>query len=425
MVNKFLLAGHKFMPEMHLKQPRFTYSACGSFTKNKERIKKIKETGDTRYIYKNELDKACFQHDLAYADFKELARITASDKVLRDKTFNIAKNPKYDGYQRELASMVYNFFDKRSKGGGVNLLLEPKEQLSRELRKPIVRHFKKGTIYSRFKDNIWCADLADMQLMGKFNKGFRFLLYVIDIFSKYARVVPLRDKNCITITNGFQKFLKESNRKQGHSEGRKPNKIWVDKGSEFYNSFKKWLKNNDIEMYSTNNEGKSVVAERVIRTLKTKIYKCMTSVSKKVCIDKVDDIVNEYNNTYHRTIKMKPVGVENNTCIDFKKEVNDAGPKFKVGDHVRIAKHKSIFAKGYTPNWSEENFVIKKVKDTVPWTNVINDLNGKEIIGTFSEQELQKIYQQEFRIEKVIKRKEHKLYVKWLDNSWIDRKDLA
>ena len=120
-VNKFLLVGNKFMPEMHLKQPRFTYSACGPFTKHKERIQKFKETGDTSYIYRNELDKACFQHDVAYGDFKDLARRTASDKVLRDKAFNIAKNPKYDRYQRELASMVYKFFDKKSIRSGVNM----------------------------------------------------------------------------------------------------------------------------------------------------------------------------------------------------------------------------------------------------------------------------------------------------------------
>ena len=116
-VNKFLLAGDKFMTEMHLKQPGFTYSACGPFTKNKERIQKFKETGDTSYIYKNELDKACFQHDMTYGDSKDLARKTAPDKALRDKAFNIAKNPTYDGYQRELAFMVYKFFDKKSAGG--------------------------------------------------------------------------------------------------------------------------------------------------------------------------------------------------------------------------------------------------------------------------------------------------------------------
>ena len=129
------------MHKMHWKQPGFTYSACGPFAKNKERIQKFKETGDTSYIYKNELYKACFQHDMAYGDFKDLARRTASDKVLRDKAFNIAKNPKYDGYQRGLASMVYKFFDKKSKGGGVNIPLDFNEQLAKELHKPIIRNF--------------------------------------------------------------------------------------------------------------------------------------------------------------------------------------------------------------------------------------------------------------------------------------------
>ena len=138
---------------------------------------------------------------------------------------------------------------------------------------------------------------------------------------------------------------------------RKPNNIWVDEGSEFYNnSYKKWLKDNDIEMYSINNDGKSVVAERFIGTLKAKIYKYMTSVLKNVYIDKIDDIVSEYNNTYHRNIKMKPVDVKDNTYIDFEREVNNKDPKFKVGDGVRISKYKNIFTKGYMPNWSEEVF---------------------------------------------------------------------
>ena len=145
----------------------------------------------------------------------------------------------------------------------------------------------------------------------------------------------------------------------------------------------------------------------------------MTSVSKNVYIVKLDDIVNKYNNTYHRIIKMKPVDVKDNTYIDSlelhsmelhsNKEVNDKDPKFKAGDHVRISKHKNIFAKGYTPNWSEKVFVIKKVENTVLWSSVINSLNGDEIIGTFCEKELQKTNQQEFRIEKVIKRTGDKL----------------
>ena len=173
-------------------------------------------------------------------------------------------------------------------------------------------------------------------------------------------------------------------------------------------------------MYSIHNEGKSVVPERFIRTLKTKIYKYMTSVSKNVYVNKLDDIVDEYNNTCHGTIKMKPVDVEDNTYIDFAKEVNDKDPKFKIGDHARISKYKNIFAKEYMRNWSEEVFVVSKMKNTVPWTCVINDLNGEEIIETFHEKELQKTNQKESRIEQVIKRKGDKLYVKWkgYDNSF-------
>ena len=141
-------------------------------------------------------------------------------------------------------------------------------------------------------------------------------------------------------------------------------------------------------MYSTHNEGKSVVVERFIRTLKNKIYKYMTSISKNAYIEKLDDIVNECNNTYHRTVKMIPIDVKDNTYINISKELDDNDPKFKVGDHVRISKNKNIFAKGYTPNWSEEIFVIKEIKNTVPWTYIINDLNGEEIIGTFYEKEL-------------------------------------
>ena len=156
----------------------------------------------------------------------------------------------------------------------------------------------------------------------------------------------------------------------------------------------------------------------------------MNSVWKNVYINKLDDIVGEYNNTYHRTIKMKPTDVKDNTYIDFKKEFNDKDPKFKVGDHVRISKYKNIFAKEYTPNWSEEVFVISKIKNAVPWTYVVNDLNGEEIIGTFYEMELQKTNQKEFRIQKIIKRKGDKLYVKWKGydnsfNSWFDKEDLV
>ena len=152
-VNKFLLVGDKFMPEMHLKQPGFTYSACGPFPKNKERIEKFLQTGNTGFIYRNEFDKACFKHDMAYGKTKDLVKRTQSDKVLKDKAFKVASNPNYDLYQRGLASMVYTFFDKNSKGSGI-VTNEPNYQLANELHKPIVRKFKKRKVYSSFRDNI-------------------------------------------------------------------------------------------------------------------------------------------------------------------------------------------------------------------------------------------------------------------------------
>ena len=191
--------------------------------------------------------------------------------------------------------------------------------LADELHKPVIKKFNKIKVYSQFKDNIWGVDL----------------------YSKYAFVIPLKDKKGISITNGFNKIIKQFKRK--------PNKTWVDQGSEFYNRvFKKWLSDNDIIMYSTFNEGKSVVVERFIKTLKNKLYKHMTASSKNVYYV-LDDVVNKYNNTKHSTIKMKPIDVKNNERV-YIDEHNEKDSRFKVGDRVRLSKFKNIFAKGYTPN---------------------------------------------------------------------------
>ena len=155
----------------------------------------------------------------------------------------------------------------------------------------------------------------------------------------------------------------------------------------------------------------------------------MSAISKNVYFDVLDDIVNKYNNTVHRTIKMKPIDVTSDSYAEYNEDFNKKDPKFKVGDHVRISKYKNIFAKGYTQNWSEEVFVVSKIKNTVPWTYVISDLNGEKIAECFYIKDLQKTSQEKFRIEKVLKRKGDKLYVKWKRydnsfNSWIDKKDL-
>ena len=220
-----------------------------------------------------------------------------------------------------------------------------------------------------------------MQSLSKKNKGIKYLLCAIDLYSKYAFVIPLKDKKGISIVNGFNKIIKQSNRK--------PNKIWVDQGGEFYNVFKKWLLDNDIIMYSTYNEGKSVVVERFIRTLKNKLYRHMMATGKNIYYDVLDNIVNEYNNTKHNTIKMKPIDVGDNKRV-YIDEHNERDSRFKVGDRVRISKFKNIFAKGYTPDWSREIFIVNKINDTVPYTYNIKDLNDEEIIGSFYDRELQK-----------------------------------
>ena len=297
-VNKFLVAGNKFMPEVYLKQPGFTYSACGPFTENKETIEKFMQTGNTDFIYRNVLVKACFQNNMAYGKLKDLTKRTQSDKVLREKAFKIASDPKIVIKEDQLQWFT-SFFDKKSSGSDV--ATEPNYQLANELHRQIIRKFKRRKVYSSFRDNIWGVDLADMQSLSKYNKGIKYLLCAIDLFSKYAWVVPLKDKRGITIVNAFQKII---------SKGRKANKMWFDQGGEFYNNlFKRFLKINNTEMYSIYNEGKSVVAKRFIRMLKNKTFKHKAAVSKHVYFDVLDYIVNKYRNTVHRTIKMKPIDV--------------------------------------------------------------------------------------------------------------------
>ena len=183
-------------------------------------------------------------------------------------------------------------------------------------------------------------------------------------------------------------------------------------------------------MYSKYNDGKSVVPERFIRTLKNKTFQHMTAVSKNVYFDVLDDIVDKYNNRVHRTIKMKPIDVISDSYAEYIEDSNITNPKFKVGDHVRASKYKNIFSKWYTQNWLDEVFVVTKIKNTVPWTYMISDLNGEKIAGSFYEKELQETSQEKFRTEKVIKRKGDQLYVKWKgydnsSNNWIDKKEVV
>ena len=296
--------------------------------------------------------------------------------------------------------------------------------LAEELHKPVRRKFNKRRVLVSGINKIWAADLADMKAFSKYNQGYNFILVVIDIFSKYGWMIPLKNKEGKTVASALKTIFKE----------RKPEKMWVDKGKEFYNKDVKDL----IELYSTENEEKSSVVERWIRTMKEKMWKYFTDNNTYTYMDILPDLVNDYNNTRHSSIKMTPVEaskkkneltVWRNLYPD-RLKIHDINPKFSVGDKVRISKKKKTFEKGYTTRWTEEIFTITKIKHASPVTYKIVDLNGEEIDGTFYEPELQKTSQQLFRIEKVIEKGKNKSLVKWKGysdkfNSWIDNKDIV
>ena len=263
-----------------------------------------------------------------------------------------------------------------------------------------------------------------MQAFTKFNRSIKYLLAVIDVFSKYEYLIPLKDKTGKSVASASKTIFKE----------RKPGKMWVDKGKEFYNKDVKEL----IELYSTENEEKSSVVERWIRTMKEKMWKYFTDNNTNVYVDILPDLVEDYNNTRHSSIKMTPVEASKKknelevwrNLYPNRLDIININPKFSIGDKVRLSKKKALFEKGYTTRWTEEVFTITKINRTSPITYKVADLNGEEIDGTFYEPELQKTSQQLFRIEKVIEKGKNKSLVKWkgyLDdiNSWVDNKDIV
>ena len=306
------------------------------------------------------------------------------------------------------------------------------DQLADELHKPIRRKFEKRRVIITGKstgssiDNTWTADLIDMQPYSRWNKGYKYLLTVLDVFSKYAWVVPVRDKKGKTITSAFSGIINKSKRKPAY--------LWVDKGNEFYNStFKDYLKENRIILYSTQNVEKSSVIERFNRTLKNKMFKEFTVQNSTVYTDILPKIVDEYNRTYHKTVKITPeeASLKKNESVAYLKSYHSEPseefkkPYFKIRDKVRISKYRGIFDKSYKGNWSEEIFIINKIQPTIPITYKIKDLLGEDIKGYFYKQELQKVDQEIFRIEKVLKKyyKNKRMFVKWKGypdkfNSW-------
>ena len=372
----------------------------------------------------NAVDEAAYRHDICYAFNKDSeTRNRVCDKNMIQELDGIVNPSLRERLDRAVVRKIINA--KINFGMGMQRSAKRwTDKLAEELHKPVTRKLKRRRVFVKGIDQIWAADLVDMQAFAKDNNGVKYLLTVIDVFSKYGWIEPLHQKSGQAVAKAFEKIF---------AEGRRPEKIWVDKGKEFYN---KDVKSLGFELYSTENEEKSSVIERWNRTMKEKMFKYFSANSTRKYTDIIDDLVNRYNNTKHSTIKMTPIEASlkknENKVRRYLYDLEPAHrkqPKFSVGDRVRITKKKKTFEKGYTPRWTEEVFTVSKIQYTDPVTYKISDYNGEEIQGTFYEQELQKTTQNIFRIEKIIRKRGCKSLVKWLGypdsfNSWIDNKDL-
>ena len=314
----------------------------------------------------------------------------------------------------------------------VDLWLQKEEPYT--LHKPVRKKFSRNRVFVPGIDDTWQIDLVDMQKYSRLNKGFRYILTCIDVFSKYSWAIPVLKKTSAHVTEAFKKILIES--------GRCPKKLQFDEGKEFLNrEFKNLLKHYDITFYHVSSVVKACVIERFSRTLKEKMWRYFTFTGKYVYIDVLQKLMESYNSSFHRTIKMAPENVNKSIEKQLWKRIylyndfydNGSKIKFKlkVGDKVRISKHKKIFEKGYTPNWSQEVFIITERIPRNPPVYKIKDLLDEPISGIFYEKELQKISNDEiiYKIEKVLRSRtrnnKKEILVSWLGypekfNSWID-----
>lgn len=307
-----------------------------------------------------------------------------------------------------------------------------KLQVVNEIHRAARKNFSRRCVILNGINDLWQADLIDFQSFSRFNGGNKYALVVIDAFSKFAWVIPVINKTKSEIKNAFKKILRKANR---------PVNLQTDRGKEFYNvEFEKLMRKNRINHYSTFSSKKASIVERLIRTLKTKLYKYFSLVGNYRWVGKpLNDIVDGYNNTVHRVIKCKPKDVNHynesivrkNINLFQKKVISKTNHKtLQVGDYVRISKYKAEFHKGYTPNWTTEIFLIIKVNDTNPVTYQIEDQRKQKILGSFYKEELQKTnHPNTYLVEKVLRKKGKQLFVKWLglndeENSWINESDI-
>lgn len=305
------------------------------------------------------------------------------------------------------------------------------------LHQPLRKKFDRNRFISNYIDDVWQADLCDMQSLSKYNDNFKYLLTVIDLFSKFAWIIVLRNKTSLEIIRGFQEIFESSNRK--------PTNLNTDKGKEFKNKkFVQFLKDRDINFYYTNNDTKAAVVERFNKTIKQKIWKYFTYSSSNRYIDVLPDLLHSYNNSIHSTIKFAPTDVNINNMMEVWRNLNDRIPviknrkiKFAIGDHVRISREKGQFEKGFEKNYSDEIFIISEVLPRRHLTVYrIEDMSHQPIEGTFYEAELKRVRIRKstvYKIDKILEtrrfRGSDKLLVKWLgypssQNSWVNKKDI-
>ena len=406
-------------------KPKFGYRYCGPYNNLDRQVDYNKNTGEIYKIYdkpKNKTDEACMNHDICYSIGKN------KNDCDREMVNNL-DNLKY-GETSKSTPIIRAIINKKQQFG---LSVNPNEILSQELHKPKRINFERRRVISNHIDHIWGIDLITMIKYAKQNSNYKYILTVIDFFSKYSWCYPLKNKNSNEIINSFKDIFKKSKRK--------PKMIQSDEGSEFTNKLvqKFFNDDNNIKWYHTyNRDIKCSICERFNRTILNKIYKNFTLNNNTIWIKDLNKLVKEYNNSYHRTIKMKPVNAskksnENIVRKNYNFEIITNKKKFKIGDKVRISLLKNTFEKGYTSNWSEQIYVIYDIKSSNVHYYYLKNLNGEKLDGTFYQEELLKTNMKEndlYIIEKIIKKVGNKYLVKWRGyddtfNSYVNENDIV
>jgi len=370
--------------EMHLPG----YSFAGPFTSLKDRLND-KDNPLPNSLPINAIDKISYYHDIMYRDYPTAKGRKVADEIMLNELD--ALDDKDLTLREKIDRRIVRPLIAARKFVGFGLPVS--EQSALEMHHRIVRNFPRRKVIVNHIDDIWSADLVEIPL----DQGYKYILTVIDVFSKYAWAIPLKNKQSLTVIDAFEKIIKDS--------GRTPIKLWTDAGSEFINKqFKKFLIDTKIELYHTFNEGKAVVIERFNRTLKEKMWFRFTVNGNKHWLNILPNLISEYNHSVHRTIRCTPVFAsrkENEDRVRDNMTITNGNttqpnlaytkPKFKVGDLVRIYKYKGHFEKGYETNFTKEIFKIVKVLPTLPVTYKIEALDGEQIIGSFYSPELVKV----------------------------------